>query len=154
MIKIILILLLLSGSNIILNAQTSKGAIDSATTEIRRLTQNWTKAIINRDSVTCKKILSPEFALHTDFGSIPRKEWIKNLPHLITDTLQFLGEQKITIYGDAAMSEGTMHWKVNNFNYQRNNEYWITDIWKKTNGRWEVLMRMSKLTKERANKTN
>ena len=128
------------------NAQ-SKANEDSVKAEIMKLSKQWSEAIVNRDSVTLEKILSPEFTLN---GSLPRNKWISNTLHnIVTDSLKVVGDQKITIYGGAAISEATWYWKASFGNQEINSEYWVNDIWKKDNGHWQVLIRMTKDSKKR-----
>ena len=128
------------------NAQ-SKVAEDSAKTEIMQLSKQWSEAIVNRDSVALERILSSEYTLN---GSLPRNIWINNTLHnIVTDSLKVVGDQKITVYGDAAISEAIWYWKASFGKQKINSEYWVNDIWKKNNGHWQVLIRMTKAGKTR-----
>ena len=131
------------------NAQTTKE--DSIKTEIIKLSAEWNNALINRDSATLEKILSPEFTLSSSNGSLVlRKEWMNNTLHvLFTDSAAFIGAQRITVYGNEVLSEAVLHWKVRNTNKDgrvilRNNENLVADIWRLNDGRWQVVHRMSK----------
>ena len=125
---------------------------DSIKNEILKLSFEWNQAIIKRDSITLDRILSPEYTLSSSSGSLlPRKDWMENTLHrLFTDSAAFIGPQKITIYGNEAISEGLLHWKVrNDQNKLRNHESLVADIWRYNNGRWQVIHRMSKLVRKR-----
>ena len=129
---------------------------DSIKTEIRKLSYEWNNALITRDSATLERILSPEFTLSSNSGALlQRKDWMNNTLHgLITDSAAFIGEQKITVYGDEAISEAVLHWKVRNMDKDgrtilRNNESLVADIWRLNNGRWQVTHRISKLLRKR-----
>jgi ketosteroid isomerase-like protein len=126
----------------------SRSAEDSAIVAIRMLTQVWNKAIIDRDSLTLARVMSPDYTIN---GTFPLKDWLNNtLHHFTTDSLQTLGEQKITIYGDIASAEAPWYWKASWDGVSKvNTEYWVNDIWKKNNGHWQVFIRMTKVTKER-----
>lgn len=126
----------------------SQGAKDSAQAEIRQLTNEWNQALINRDSLTLDKILAPEFSLN---GSTQRSGWMNNtLHHFTTDSAEILGPLHISFYGQAARSEGILYWKADWDGKPRvNTEFLITDIWVKRNGRWQVLLRMSDIYKNR-----
>src|SRR5664279_2407010 len=90
--------------------QYSQGARDSAQKEIGYLTNEWNKAILNRDSLMLEKVLAPEYSLN---GSLNRSVWINNtLHHFTTDTLEILGRLNTTFYGNAAKSEGIFYWKA------------------------------------------
>ena len=144
--KISFILLLLLATSFTTKAQFSQGAKDSAKIEIQQLTSDWNKAIINRDSMMLDKILAPEYSLN---GSVNRSTWMNNtMHHIITDTLDVLGQLNITFYGQAAKSEGTFFWKATFDGKPRiNGEYAVSDIWIKRNGHWQILLRMSLLSK-------
>jgi hypothetical protein len=86
---------------------------------------------------------------------VVRKEWLQNtLNALFTDSAAFIGAQKITVYGNEAISEAVLHWKVRNTNKDgriilRNNENLVADIWRLNDGRWQVIHRMSKVLRKR-----
>lgn len=143
--KFFLIIVLFAGSFSITNAQL-KIAEDSAKAEIKQLTIEWNKAIINRDSLALEKILCPDYTLQ---GSLPRNKWVNNtLHHFLTDSLQIRGEQNIKVYGDAASSEAIFYWKASFDGKPRiNSEYLVNDIWKRNDGHWQVLIRMTKIYK-------
>ena len=139
---VILILLICIAGHFNSSAQFSQGAKDSAQNEILQLTNEWNKAIINRDSLTLDKILAAEYSLN---GSVDRGVWINNtLHHFTTDSLAVLGKLNIVFYGQAAKSEGMFFWKASYDGKPRiNGEYSVTDVWTKSNGRWRVILRMS-----------
>jgi len=139
---IFLILLICMSGPFHSNAQFSQGAKDSAQNEILQLTNEWNKAIINRDSLTLDKILAPEYSLN---GSVNRSIWMNNtMNHFTTDSLAVLGKLNIVFYGQAVKSEGIFFWKASYDGKPGiNGEYSVTDIWTKSNGRWRVILRMS-----------
>jgi hypothetical protein len=128
---------------------------DSIKAEIIKLSQEWNLALINRDSLALDRILSPDFILSSANGSLlPRKEWMNNTLHgLVTDSSAFIGPQKITVYANEAISEAVLHWKVKNTDKNgrtilRNSETLVADIWRFTDGRWQVIRRISKLLRK------
>jgi hypothetical protein len=136
------------------NGQTPKE--DSIKTAIIKLSAEWNEALVNRDSATLERILSSDFTLSSLGGSLlPRKEWLTNSLHgLVTDSAAFIGAQKITVYGNEAISEAVLHWKVRNTNKDgrvilRNNENLVADIWRLNDGRWQVVHRISKILRKR-----
>lgn len=134
---------------IISGAQTPKE--DSIKTEIIKLSGEWNQALVMRDSLTLERILSADFTLKSNNGSIvPRKEWMDNSVHgLRTEIAEFVADQIITVYGTEAISQTVLHWKVRNpDNSLRNMESAVGDIWRYTNGKWQVTHRMSKLIKK------
>jgi hypothetical protein len=140
--KLILITLMFTGVNFKATAQTSKSDNDSTQIEILQLTTEWNKAIVNRDSLTLSKVLSPEFSLN---GTIDRSVWLNNtLNHITTDTLAIVSQLNITIYDQVAKTEGVLYWKAE-FDGKPivNGEFLITDIWTKQSGHWQVMLRMS-----------
>lgn len=146
--KIILLLLFFMIINIKANAQFTQGAKDSAKAEILQLTSEWNKAIINRDSLTLDKILASDYSLN---GSVTRSIWMNNtLHHIVTDTLEILGQLNVTFYGQAAKCEGLFFWKAS-FDGKPgiNGEYSVNDIWIKHNNHWQILLRMSLQSKMR-----
>jgi hypothetical protein len=149
--SIILITLLLVGTNFIVSAQSyqfSQGAKDSAQMGIQFLTDAWNKAIAHRDSLTLDKILAPEYTLN---GSVSRSVWMNNtLHHYTTDTIELISPLNITFYGEAVKSEEIIYWKADYDGKPAvDGEGLETDIWVKRNGHWQVLMRMSLHLKSR-----
>jgi hypothetical protein len=141
------LLLLLITTNIV-KAQFSQGEKDSAKTEIVQLTSEWNKAIVNRDSLTLDKLLASDFSLN---GSVIRSVWMNNtLHHIVTDTLEIIGQLDVTFYGQAAKSEGLFFWKAS-FDGKPgiNGGYSINDIWIKRNNHWQILLRLSQQSKMR-----
>ncbi len=149
MIRILLLslLFLLTCENI--NAQTTKE--DSIKIEIIKLSEEWNKALIRQDSGTLDRILSKEFVLSSASGQLlKRKEWMHNSIHeLMTVSAAFVAEQKITVYTNEAISEGVLQWEVSNTQHKtRNSEFYVADIWRFNNGKWEVIRRLSKLKRK------
>ncbi len=125
---------------------------DSARIEILKLTDEWNQALIKKDSVALDRIVSSDFSLASSNGTLVRRdEWMRNSLHfLFTDSAAFIGPQKVTVYGTEAISEGVLHWKVRNTqNNLRNHESLVADIWRYTDGKWQVTHRMSKLLRKR-----
>jgi len=150
--KIILFTLIFTATHCTVTAQLSEGTKDSAMAEIQQLANEWNKAIINRDSLTLDKILAAEYTLYSYNGSSAnRMGWLNNTLHrFTTDTAAFLASLNITVYGQAAKSEGTLYWKAAWDGKPRvNADFSVTDIWIKRDGHWQVLMRMSQLAKNR-----
>ncbi len=139
-----ILLVFLIGTNI-LSAQ-SNASEETTKKEILKLSEDWSSAIINRDSVALEKIMDPEFTLNV---SLPRKLWMNNtLHHLKTEKLKMVQEPKVTIYDDVIICEAIWHFKASFDGKQMvDNDYLISDIWKKNNGNWQILMRISKENK-------
>jgi hypothetical protein len=125
-----------------LQAQIPSGEADAAIADIQKLTSDWNRAIIQRDSLSLERILATDYTLN---GALMRSVWMENTMHkIVTDTLNILKPLQITVYDNAAKSEGTIFWK-GTFNGAPiiNGAFSICDIWIKRDGRWQVLLRMS-----------
>ena len=124
-------------------AQSPRNAADSAQTEILQMTSQWNDAIIHRDSLILDKILASDYSLN---GSVIRAAWMNNtLHHFDTDTLKIIDQLRITFYGQAAKSEGRFFWKATFDGKPRiDGSFDVTDIWIKRDGRWQVMLRMSR----------
>ena len=124
-------------------AQPPRNAEDSAQIEILQMTSQWNDAIIHRDSLILDKVLAFDYSLN---GSVNRVAWMNNtLHHFTTDTLKILDQLHITFYGQAAKSEGRFFWKAAFDGKPRiNGAYDVSDIWIKRDGRWQVMLRMSR----------
>lgn len=67
------------------------------------------------------------------------------LNNIATQSLVTIGEPIIAIYDNSATVTSTLFWKASiNGKPAIDSEFLITDVWKKTNGQWQVLIRMSK----------
>jgi ketosteroid isomerase-like protein len=139
-----ILLVFLIGTNF-LSAQ-SNASEETTKKEILQLSENWSSAIINRDSVALEKVMAPEFTLNV---SLPRKVWMNNtLHHLKTEQLKMIKEPKVTVYNDVIICEAVWHFKASFDGKQMvDSDYLITDIWKKNNVNWQILMRISKENK-------
>jgi ketosteroid isomerase-like protein len=116
---------------------------ESDSNQILQVSNEWSTAIIRRDSLTLEKVMTPDFTLN---GSLPRAVWMKNtLHHLKTDELKMVSEPKITIFDDMAVCEAVWTFKAT-FNESKkvDGKFLITDLWKKKDGKWLIFMRLSK----------
>jgi hypothetical protein len=141
-------MLFMAGLHTTAEAQFSKAAKDSASSEIRDLTAKWSKAVRMRDSATLEKILARDFTLN---GGISRTMWMdRALHHIKTDTLELSDELTVDFYGKAAKSKGNLFWKASyDGSPVINGDYSFEDIWIKVDGQWKVLVRLSLETKSR-----
>jgi hypothetical protein len=144
----ILSIICLAGFSLPASAQFSQASKDSAKMEIQQLTADWNRAIVNRDSLTLDKLLAPDYSLN---GSVSRNTWMNNtLHHIATDTLEILNENNFSFYGQAASSAAVFFWKASlDGKPVINAEYICNDIWIKRNGHWQVIIRLSALSKKR-----
>lgn len=140
LIKMLFSLLLISIS-LIATAQTSQGAKDSALAEIKQLTNEWNRAIIQHDFASLEKILAAEYTLN---GTVSRSGWLANVKRYTTDSLHYVSDLNITFHGGAAKVQGILYWKrAWDARPVVSNHSLVTDIWIKRDGRWQVLIRMS-----------
>ncbi|ESU27132.1 hypothetical protein FLJC2902T_22410 [Flavobacterium limnosediminis JC2902] len=119
---------------------------EASKTEILKLSNDWSMAIINRDSQVLENVLAPDFTLN---GSLPRNIWMDNtLHHIKTSELKMIQEPKITVYDDMVVCEAIWHFKASfDEKIKIDGDYLITDIWKKNSGSWQVIIRLSKENK-------
>jgi hypothetical protein len=139
--KTFLLLMLLAITVTISSAQSNED--DLAKREILQANREWMEAIIKRDSASLDKIVSQEFTLN---GGLPRTMWMNNtLHHLTTSSLKHSAEPQISVYGNSAIATSTLYWKAAHDSGQKiDGEFLVTDVWKKNDGKWQVLIRMSK----------
>lgn len=139
--KKLLSLILLIGTLSVAKAQSTDDK--AAQDELLALNRAWNTAVIQRDSSRLENLLAPEFTLN---GALPRSVWINNTLHrLNTTVLETIGKESISIYGQSAICTSILRWKASfDGNAPQDGEYHITDIWKKNNGQWQVLIRMSR----------
>ena len=110
----------------------------AAAAEVRSLEEQWTTAFNNRDTRFMEQVMAPEYVLVSSGGpqgaNVTRREdWMR----------VWLGQERlpyearvldVVVVGDTAVATLEARWRRESF---------LTDIWARRNGRWQLVFRHS-----------
>lgn len=119
--------------------------------QIRFLQNQWMQAWVDQDRNTIEKILAPEYQLIV--SSMPdrpvtREQWIGMLPRYTAEGFKY-EKMAVRIFGDTAVVSSLLtptNAKVDGVD--RSFTFFITDLWKKRDGGWQVVGRYSSMPEE------
>ncbi len=130
-------------------AAASPPAALSDATEIIKLEQQWGQAFVARDFDFIERIVAPEYRLVVaapdgKYGLTPRAAWMKNA-RLFTHHAFAVETVDVNRAGDTAVASAQGLWTVSFAAGQPPVpiRFFVTDIWVKRNGRWQVIHRYS-----------
>lgn len=106
----------------------------------------WAEAFVTGDYDPLQALLAPEFKLvgvrSTGASDIPRAQWFAMLP-----SMRFLRfEQEVTavdLFGDTALATVEGYWRVDWGERVIDENFFLTDVWVRPAGRWQVVRRHS-----------
>ena len=112
--------------------------------EVERAEQAWMDAAFRKDLPACEHFLADEFTMVTSRGSLSdRATWLMNLRDNArrTEPPQF-PDLRVHVYGDAALVTSRSLNPGATFSGQAwSPENYITDVWVRRDGRWQVVRR-------------
>lgn len=114
--------------------------------ELRKLSEDWMTATMNRDQKTLDKIVAPEFKLGgTDLEGmvISREIWMKNtMENLKIDSVNYI-KMKFDVIGNTAIVQSVFYWSVAFRDYPAKKEtVKLVDTWIKRGKGWQVVSRL------------
>jgi ketosteroid isomerase-like protein len=121
--------------------------------EIRRLTNQWSKALLNQDAKALDRIFSDDFTLSTAGGSFRnKKEIIERVSSGDTvATLCDYSDAEVHVYGDTAITQGIGKEKGRFKGKDYSVVCRFTDVWLKRDGQWQcITAHTSEMTKKPA----
>ncbi len=119
--------------------------------QIRSLQNQWMQAWVDQDRDTVEKILAPEYQLIVSSmpdRPITREQWIGMLPRYTAEGFKY-DKMAVRIFGDMAVVSSLLtptSAKVDGDD--RSFTFFITDVWKKSDDRWQVVGRYSSMPEE------
>jgi hypothetical protein len=126
----------------------SQAAPDAASAELVTLTNSWTDAINAKDHAKLEALMAPEFALYRWNGEVlaPRPRWLDNLDHIQIKEYT-VRDVSARAYGEFATVTSVCTWAgtwagahgSDSFDFKSI----MVDIWRRTNGKWQVVARSS-----------
>ncbi len=126
----------------------SSQAMSADEQEIRRLQHEWMNAWARGDRAAIERILAPDYTLTV--SSMParpvtREQWIGMLPRYTTKGFEYR-DMRVRLFGHVAIVSSIgrgIGAKVDGVD--RSFPFFLTDVWVKRNGRWQVAARYSSM---------
>jgi hypothetical protein len=116
--------------------------------ELLKLEQALNAGVKNHDTVALKEIISREYQLTSPRSAqpVPRDKWLVNCFQWSFDSASH-NEISLTNWEEVAVFRSLQHFynlKIgNNETVTKTPGSWITDLWVKRDGRWQLLTRLS-----------
>lgn len=128
------------------NPTTAAPSADERT--IRHLQQEWMDAWVRQDLATIQQILAPSYTLTVSSmpdRAVTREQWIAMLPSYRAEAFEY-EDMRVRLLGDVAVVSSigrAIGAKVDGAD--RSFPFFLTDVWEKRSGRWQVVARYSSL---------
>ena len=122
-----------------LTAQTTARPAPAERT-LFRLEDQWTRALVRRDSAAFARLLAPRFVYSENDQVMTKAELIDAVVHG-SDTVESASNEdmKAYVYGNTAVVTGWLIVKGRGKGGAFNRRYRYTDTWMYRNGRWQVI---------------
>jgi hypothetical protein len=128
----------------LVNAQNDKKEILEQ--EIKKLSNDWMTATMNRDEKTLNKIVAAEFKLggtDPDNPTLQREIWMKNtLENLKIDSINYI-KMKVDVIDNVAIVQAILYWSVSFQDMPaKKDTVNLMDTWIRRNKVWQVVNRL------------
>jgi len=148
-------LLMLAASATPLQAQASRGAPQSpnpapagartiprtaaATVPPIKLEDQWTTALVRRDTRTFDRLLAPSFVYTENASVMNRDDVIKSVTG--SDRVEWARNEGMRLhdFGDVQVITGVLHLRGKGKQGSFDRRYQFTDTWQRRNGRWQII---------------
>ena len=148
-------LLMLAASAAPLQAQASRGAPPSpnpapagartiprtaaATLPPIKLEDQWTTALVRRDTRTFDRLLAPGFVYTENASVMNRDDVIKSVTG--SDRVEWARNEGMRLhdFGDVQVITGVLHLRGKGKQGSFDRRYQFTDTWQRRNGRWQII---------------
>jgi ketosteroid isomerase-like protein len=134
-----------------LSAQASRGAPAPATQSKAthpavtaslppiQLEDQWTTALVKRDTRTFDRLLAPNFVYTEDAAMMNRGDVIKSVTG--PDKVEWARNEgmKVHDFGDVQVITGVLHLKGKGTKGAFDRRYQFTDTWQRRNGQWQII---------------
>lgn len=119
--------------------------MDEAEQEIRDEQQRWMEAASRKDEPVLDEILGDEYVLiSARLGFVDREGWLAMGPDYNIEEFEYV-ESDINVYGAAAASNSRYRQKATFKGQDLSAVFYLTDVWVKRDGRWQVVTRHSSI---------
>ena len=148
-------LLTLAASAAPLQAQVSRGAptppnqapvgartiprTAAATLPPLKLEDQWTTALVRRDTGTFNRLLAPGFVYTENASVMSRDDVIKSVTG--SDRVEWARNEGMRLhdFGDVQVITGVLHLRGKGKQGSFDRRYQFTDTWQRRNGRWQII---------------
>jgi len=148
-------LLMLAASGTPLQAQASRGAPPSpnpapagartiprtaaATVPPIKLEDQWTTALVRRDTRTFERLLAPSFVYTENASVMNRDDVIKSVTG--SDRVEWARNEGMRLhdFGDVQVITGVLHLRGKGKQGSFDRRYQFTDTWQRRNARWQII---------------
>ena len=116
----------------------------NSTTETRtlppiRLEDEWTAALVRRDTRMFDRLLAPNFVYTEDASVMSRADVIRSVTGSDRVESARNEEMKLHDFGDVQVITGVLHLKGRGRQGPFDRRYQFTDTWQRRNGRWQII---------------
>ena len=110
-----------------------------STTPPIKLEDQWTTALVNRDTKTFDRLLAANFVYTEDASVMSRADVIKSVTG--PDRVEWARNEgmKVHDFGDVHVITGVLHLKGKGKQGPFDRRYQFTDTWQRRNGRWQII---------------
>ena len=113
--------------------------------QVEQAGREWMAATFRRDLAACGRFLADEFTMVTNRGSqIDRAQWLDNTGRRVgMATPPEFRDVLVRAYGDAALVTSRSILRATFDSKDWSGEFYVTDVWVRRAGRWQVVRRHS-----------
>ena len=110
-----------------------------STTPPIKLEDQWTTALVNRDTKTFDRLLAANFVYTEEASVMSRADVIKSVTG--PDRVEWARNEgmKVHDFGDVHVITGVLHLKGKGKQGPFDRRYQFTDTWQRRNGRWQII---------------
>ena len=122
-----------------LAAQPAARALSTTERTLTRLENEWTRALVQRDTASFRRLLAPRFVYTEDAQVMNKDDVIRGV--IGTDRVEWAGNEDMIVhdYGATAVVTGILALRGTGTNGAFARRYRYTDTWLRMNGRWRVI---------------
>jgi uncharacterized protein DUF4440 len=104
-----------------------------------QLEDQWTTALVRRDTRTFDRLLAPNFVYTENASVMGRNDVIKSV--LGPDRVEWARNEGMTVhdFGDVHVITGVLHYRGRGRQGPFDRRYQFTDTWQRRNGRWQII---------------
>lgn len=104
-----------------------------------RLEDQWTSALVRRDTRTFERLLAPNFIYTEDASLMSRSDVIKSVTGPDVVTWARNEGMKAHDFGEVQVVTGVLHLRGKSKQGQFDRRYRFTDTWQRRNGQWQII---------------
>jgi hypothetical protein len=104
-----------------------------------RLEDQWTTALVRRDTLTFSRLLAPNFVYTEDASVMNRADVMKSVTG--SDRVEWARNEGMRLhdFGDVHVITGVLHLRGKGAKGAFDRRYRFTDTWQRRNGQWQII---------------